>query len=401
MADLARREAVQSAVGRLFDSEAMRALAGALRVQVPRPRVRLVTVDCDAGRVSTGAEVEAFMAPLFEAVGATPACAEGTNRQAAEQLRAFVTEVTALGSGGKMDAVASLEEWRALLSEYLTPQGVRWAVGRSAAERPLPFRAITPLECFGFDEWAAKELRYSMKEVVEEGHDEEEHHGIEERSYDEWNDNGGWNERAESEKRRVVPVVPLVGEDRLAWLGKSLSTAFGYSLSALQGIGDVASLAAAIASPLQGGGVVSDILYRHGRPAEAVAPPAEPAPAHVDEGSAIASLDLVREAIFEWHPTVLRKRLWIPNCLAMDVARCGGTTPGAPAHHLAWLLLEMLHTRMGLKLNLIAQVPANPAASSEPEKRWQRPAPTHADGLAVVFAKVHGAAVLRDPGLSG
>ena len=155
------------------------------------------------------------------------------------------------------------------------------------------------------DEWAAKELRYSMKEVVEDGHDEEEHHGIEERSYDEWNDNGGWNERAESEKRRVVPVVPLVGEDRLAWLGKSLSTAFGYSSSALQGIGDVASLAAAIASPLQGGGVGSDILSRHGRPAEAVAPPAEPAPAHVNEGSAIASIDLVREAIFEWHPTVL------------------------------------------------------------------------------------------------
>ena len=196
--------------------------------------------------------------------------------------------------------------------------------------------------------------------------------------------------------------VRLVDDGRLAWLGAAVSSAFGLSPAATQGIADAANLAVAIASPVLpprfqhhtsgGAGGYGAVLTRHATAFDATTADESPdatataAAAAMEVADVLECLELVREGIQDWHPLVLRKRLWIPNHLAVDAAR-GDALRGAQHHLIAWLLLEMLHTRCCTRLRLLAQVPAAAAGNQ---------LLSDADATAARFRNVHGAAVIRE-----
>ena len=272
-----------------------------------------------------------------------------------------------------MGQVSSLGEWRDFLSDFLTSRGVAWAVGRAAADDPLPFAAHEALEYFGFDALTAKALRYGVHEVFNR------HSGR-------------------------FAYVRLVDDGRLAWLGAAVSSAFGLSPAATQGIADAANLAVAIASPVLpprfqhhtsgDAGGYGAVLTRHATAFDATTADESPdatamaAAAAMEVSYVLECLELVREGIQDWHPLVLRKRLWIPNHLALEVdAARGDALRGAQHHLIAWLLLEMLHTRCCTRLRLLAQVPAAAAGNQ---------LLSDADATAARFRNVHGAAVIRE-----
>ena len=331
-----RTKVVQKLIMELFDVPVMKALAAGMRIPLPSgPSIQRL-------KVPARIDVQTFMSPLLDAISGIPSYNQGANKKAGERLLAFVEWRSTYDKRNSTvkkayeDSITSIEGWGQFLSQYLTSEGVAWSLKRAIAYKPEPFEAEMPLVCFGFDRTTARGLRFTIRKDTDDNETEN-------------------------------PRQTNLGEYCLGWLGASISTAFGLGLETIQTYSDVVHLALSIAHPVLESSAAANAVVKTREVENVMSAPSSTALASTDTDAVVKSLGVLRKALYEDHTILVRRNLWIPNHFTFDAIE-----NSAPAPQLSWLILEMLHLRMGTELHLLAQLPVLEATTTRSDGKAAR-----------------------------